>query len=209
MYTIYVLWIVIAICELQPEKVMDCVKKRTALGNYWSATMVLEGLYTPLLYLAAYLPTFASKQGIEVRHVISRNDGHDSHIIEHWIEERQRRLHIGLEGTWKFYGGGYGVLFHFCDYCGLKFARAFVKSRMQWQRWMLWVIAELFWPCYIAQILLSGVWLYSLIAITVSLAESGIASMEWDFGQLLPAVLVVLPVQSLVSSIAGMLIYLT
>jgi hypothetical protein len=69
---------------------------------------------------------------------------------------------------------------------------------------MLWVVAELLFPWYIAGIILGVLWAFSLGAITLILWQSGLAS-SWDFVQLLPALMVLLPFPSLISMVAGML----
>lgn len=73
---------------------------------------------------------------------------------------------------------------------------------------MLWAAAELLFPWYIAGIILGVLWAFSLGALILSLYQSGLAS-SWDFGQLLPAVMVLLPFQSFISVIAGTLTHFT
>jgi len=61
----------------------------------------------------------------------------------------------------------------------------------------------LLFPWYTAGIILGAVWVFSLGALILSLHQNGLTS-SWDFGQLLPTFMVLLPFHSFVSAIAGM-----
>jgi hypothetical protein len=209
MYIIYILWLVVAVQILSPNKPRGSTKEPQVIANFWRAATYIEALGVMWIYLIAYLPIFLSKEAAEVRDVISKGSKGDLEVVKAWIDHHKRRNSSGsvLRTVWKKYNP-YAFARRYLTRFAVRFSELYVNTKSKWLRCMLWAAAELLFPWYIAGIILGVLWAFSLGALILSLYQSGLAS-SWDFGQLLPAVMVLLPFQSFISVIAGTLTHFT
>jgi hypothetical protein len=205
MYIIYILWLVVATQILSPNKPRGSEKEPRVIGDFWRAATYIEALGVMWIYLITYLPIFLSKEAAEVRNVISEGSNGDFKFVEEWVNHHGRRRSTGsvFRTTWKRYNL-YAITRRYLTRFAVRFCKLYISPGPKWRQWLLWVIAELLFPCYIAGIILGVLWAFSLGALILSLYQSGLAS-SWDFGQLLPAFMVLLPFQSLASVFAGTL----
>lgn len=205
MYIIYILWLVVAAQILSPTKPRGSTKEPPAIAHFWHAATYIEALGVMWIYLITYLPIFLSKAATKVRNAISEGRERDFYVVNAWILHHRWRKPTAVERRtiWKRFNP-YAVVRRFLTRFAVRFSELYVITRSIWLRRMLWVVAELLFPWYIAGIILGVLWAFSLGALILSLWQSGLAS-SWDFGQLLPAFMVLLPFQSLISAIAGML----
>ena len=204
MFIVYGLWLIVGIMELNPNKPKNSEKKESALSQFWHAAVVIEALAIFWIYLICYLPLFLSKEATAVRDAISKRDERHFDEIRSWIMYHRRRRSTGFASHtgWRRHNP-YAVIRRRLTRLAVKFAEFYIKPMTPSRRWWLWLAAELMFPWYIASIVLSITWLFSLGALIVSLIQSGLASDTWSFGQLLPAVLVLLPFGSFVTAVAG------
>lgn len=207
MVLVYVLWLIIAILELSPNKPKDSDKKTSMLSNFWHTAITLEALGISWIFLIVYLPLFLSEEATTVRNVISEGREDRFEVIKTWTNHhRRRRSSLGSTGRvgWKRYNP-YAIVRSQLTRLAVRFAEDYVQPASSAKRWLLWCTAELLFPWYIASSVITLVWIFSLGALIVSLVQSGLASDTWSFGQLLPAVLVLLPFQSFITAVAGQL----
>lgn len=205
MYIIYILWLAVATQILSPKKPAGSEKLPRVIATFWHAATYIETLGVMWIYLITYLPIFLSKEAAEVRNVISHGSSGDFEVVKTWISYHRRRRSSGsvIRTRWKRYNL-YAVVRRYLTRFAIRFSELYISPGPKWRQWLLWGTAELLFPCYIAGIILGVLWAFSLAALILSLYQSGLAS-SWDFGQLLPAFLVLLPFQSLASVFAGTL----
>jgi hypothetical protein len=203
MYVIYILWLVVATQILSPNKPPGSEKEPRVIGDFWHAATYIEALGVMWIYLITYLPIFLSEKAAEVRNAIGEGPRGDFEVVKAWIGHHRRRRSTGsvIRTVWKRYNL-YAVARRYLTRLAVRFSELYVSPGPKWRQWLLWGTAELLFPCYIAGIILGVLWAFSLGALILSLYQSGLAS-SWDFGQLLPAFMVLLPFQSLASVFAG------
>jgi hypothetical protein len=204
MYIIFVLWLVVAGQILAPDKPKDSDKKTKLISDFWHAATVIEIFGIMWVYLITYLPIFLSEDATKVRTIISDGSREDVEIVQAWIRRHQRRWSTrgASQTSWKRFNP-YTVIRRHLTKWAVQFGSTFVEAKSTTHRWGLWFVAELLMPWYTTGIIIGGLWAFSLGALIFSLHQNGLTS-SWDFGQLLPAVMIVLPFQSLVSAITGM-----
>lgn len=204
MYIIYILWLVVATQILSPNKPKGSTKEPRVFVDFWHAATYIEALGVMWIYLLTYLPIFLSTEAAEVRNVISEGPSGNFEVVEEWIRYHKRRRSTGsvFRTAWKRYNV-YAVARRYLTRFAVRFSELYVSPGPKWRQWLLWAIAELLFPHYVVGIILGVLWAFSLGTLILSLYLSGLA-YSWDFGQLLPAFMVLLPFQSFVSVIVGM-----
>lgn len=207
MYLIFALWLIVAGQILAPDKPKDSEKKPKLISDFWHAATVIEAFGIMWVYLITYLPIFLSEDATRIRTIISEGSRGDIEVVRTWILRHQRRwsTHTISRAAWKRYNP-YAVARRYLTQWAVHFGNSFVKAESRRQRWGLWVAAELLMPWYTTGIILGVLWVFSLGALILSLYQNGLAS-SWDFGQLLPAFMILLPFQSLVGALTGTLPY--
>ena len=206
MFIVYGLWLIVAMMELAPYKPKDSNKKAEMLSQFWHAAVVIEALGIMWIYLIVYVPLFLSEEGTVVRSIICDRDEARFDTIRMWIMQHRRRRSSGLSSRtgWRLYNPYAATRSKLTD-LAVKFAQRYIQPMSAKRRWFLWLSAEFVFPWYIASFVITITWVFSLAALIISLIQSGLASDSWKFGQLLPAVLVLLPFSSLTTAIAGKL----
>ena len=204
MFVVYGLWFIVAMMELAPYKPKNSTKKASTLSQFWHAAIVIEALSIMWIYLIVYVPLFLSEEGTVVRSIISERDETRFESIRIWIMQHKRRRSSGFSNRmgWRSYNP-YALARSKLTDLAVKFAHLYVQPMSATRRWFLWLSAELLFPWQIASYVITLTWVFSLAALIVSLVQSGLATDSWKFGQLLPAVLVLLPFSSLATAIAG------
>jgi hypothetical protein len=204
MYIIYILWMIPAGYILSPKKPHHSEKKTTVVARFWHATTVIEAIGMMWIYLITYLPIFLSEEAYTVRNVISEGSREDFEPVRAWIRRHEDRQSLGRvpRTTWKKYNP-YAVSRRHLTRFALCFGKRYINEKSRWRRAILWALSELFFPFYVTGILLVLLWAYSLGALAFALRQSGLARYSWDFGQLLPVLMVLLPFQGLVTTISG------
>ena len=204
MFVVFVLWFIVAAMELSPNKPTGSTKKAMMLAHFWHAAIIIEALGIMWIYLIVYLPLFISEEASIVRSIIAERDESRFELIRAWMLQHKRRRSSGtsIRSGWRLYNPYVIVRSHITD-LAVRFGEIYILPTSTARRWFLWSVAEIFFPWYIATIATTLMWMFSLAALIVSLVQSGLASESWKFGQLLPAVLVLLPFSSLATAIAG------
>jgi hypothetical protein len=204
MYIIYGLWLVVAVRILSPDKPKDSEKLPAPASRFWHAATVIEVVGIMWIYLLTYLPVFLSEQAAEVRTIVSRvsPSTQDIVFIREWLALVKPLSQGGDSGSvWHRYNPC--VLAKRCLFkTAAAFSERYVETDSKLTRWILSLIAEVIFPWRMAGVWLALLWAFSLGALIYSLLQNGLTS-SWDFGQLLPVFMILLPIVSLVTSIFG------
>ncbi|GFF25247.1 hypothetical protein IFM46972_01339 [Aspergillus udagawae] len=193
MYIIYGLWLVVAVRILSPNKPKDSQKLPSLASRFWHAATVIEAIGIMWIYLLTYLPVFLSEQAMEVRTIVSRVSlsTQDIAFIREWLALVKPLSHSAASGSiWHRYNP-YAI----AKRCLFKMAVAFSER-------IISLIVEVIFPWSTAGVWLALLWAFSLGALIYSLLQNGLTS-SWDFGQLLPVFMILLPIVNLVTSIIG------
>ncbi|GFF42801.1 hypothetical protein IFM51744_05267 [Aspergillus udagawae] len=204
MYIIYGLWLVVAVRIPSPNKPKDSQKLPSLASRFWHATTVIEAIGIMWIYLLTYLPVFLSEQAMDVRTIVSRVSlsTQDIAFIQEWLALVKPLLHSAASGsTWHRYNP-YAIAKRCLFKMAVAFSERYVEAGSKLTRRIISLIAELISPWSTAGVWLALLWAFSLGALIYSLLQNGLTS-SWDFGQLLPVFMILLPIVSLVTSIIG------
>ncbi|KAG2001108.1 hypothetical protein GB937_010496 [Aspergillus fischeri] len=204
MYIIYGLWLVVAVRILSPNKPKDSEKLSSLASKFWHAATVIEAISIMWIYLLTYLPVFLSEQAMEVRTIVGRvsPSAQDIVFIREWLALVKPLSHSGAsDSIWHRYNP-YVIAKPCLFKTAVAFSERYVETDSKLTRWILSLIAEVIFPWRMAGVWLALLWAFSLGALIYSLLQNGLTS-SWDFGQLLPVFMTLLPIVSLVTSIIG------
>ncbi|RHZ70205.1 hypothetical protein CDV55_107497 [Aspergillus turcosus] len=204
MYIIYGLWLVVVVRILSPNKPKDSEKLPSVASKFWHAATVIEVIGIMWIYLLTYLPVFLSEEAAEVRTIVGRvsPSAQDIVFIREWLALVKPLSHSGDSGSIWYRYNPY-VLAKRCLFkTAVAFSEGYVETDSKLTRWILCLMAEVIFPWSMAGVWLALLWAFSLGALIYSLLQNGLTS-SWDFGQLLPVFMILLPIVSLITSIVG------
>ena len=200
MHSIYILWLVVAghvLTRRRPECHGPKLPRRIRI--FWHAVTLTEIFGIMWIYAITCIPIFLSDDATRVRDAISNDDETSFVFVSNWISKRARPDTMSV---WERFSP-YTIVTPFAA-C---FIKSYINEQLNWRCWMLRLAAELLFPWRTAGLILAILWLLSLGALILTLLQNGLAK-SWDFGQLLPTFMVLLPFHTLVAAIAGMFTYL-
>ncbi|GAQ05356.1 hypothetical protein ALT_2677 [Aspergillus lentulus] len=180
------------------------VKLPSVVSKFWHAATVIEAIGIMWIYLLTYLPVFLSEQAMQVRTIVSRVSPSAQEIvfIREWLATVKPLSHNATSGPiWHRYNP-YVIAKQRLFKIAVAFSDRYVQTDSKLTRWILSLVAEVIFPWRMAGVWLALLWAFSLGALIYSLLQNGLTSF-WDFGQLLPVFMILLPIVSLVTSIIG------
>ena len=206
MYIIYILWLVIIVQILKPEKTSNASPKLPGpTSKFWHAASYIEAIGIMGLYIITYLPIFFSKEAMRVRICIAMNPDELQEALNDWRPYRRDAKSWFKEYSRTDRMNLYKVIRSSLTRFAVEFSKAYVKQgRSSWNRNLLWIASEILLPFYVTPFLLIVLWAFGLGFMGFKVSQNNL-SVDWSFGQLLPPMLVVLPLQSFIGSFAGML----
>jgi hypothetical protein len=165
---------------------------------------MIEAIGIMWIYLLTYLPVFLSEQAMEVRTIVSRVSPSAQEIvfIREWLATVKSLSRSGAsDSIWQRYNP-YDIAKRCLFKIAVAFSERYVEADSELTRCILSLVAEVIFPWRMAGVWLALLWAFSLGALIYSLLQNGLTS-SWDFGQLLPVFMILLPIVSLVTSIIG------
>jgi uncharacterized membrane protein len=212
MLTAYVLWIlanntVFVVLEeilARPEWLdADSTETYTLMHDALSVLFAIEcGLMT-WVYLSMIPSLYLSDELIKVRKIVARwplrKANIDTTIISDWLQERQMGRSINRNGeVTQSSTIGHIILTPYAMFC-----RLYLRTKSKAARALLWLVAELFFPWMVIPAVLLLLFVGLLIFLCYA-AKAFQKDTEWNYGQVLTLVMLVLPFWSMICLYAGM-----
>jgi len=151
MYAIHILWLVVAVEILQPNKPSGSTKEPRVIGDFWHAATYIEALDIMWIYLITYLLIFLSREAADVRNVISEGSDGDFEIVRKWVAHHRRRRRSTASArrpVLKRYNI-YATVQRYITRLAVRFGELYVATGSNSSQRLLWIVAELLFPWYI------------------------------------------------------------
>jgi len=218
MYIIYAFWLVVVVHIIKPNRSKTTRPRLpNAMSDFWHAAAYIEAIGVMYAYLLTYLPIFLSQEAADVRRTIASGSMED-HTAAHEAWGRYRNTRP--EGQTGCPSGSqpltrrlsstvtrlnpYKRLRHTLTDLAFNLSEHYLLTpNRSLRRRLLRYLAEVLFPWSTTPYLLAVLWLFGLSFMSLNLHQNGDAG-RWSLGQLLPPFLVLLPLLTLLGSLAGM-----
>ena len=192
MMVVFALWAVIGYYELRPD---GSYHKPIPIVSFWHGATCIEFIGTFWAYVLTCFPIFISDEAIAVGRALSSSD---EPALRESLRLWEKRCLVPSQ-KWC----SPASLINMFRRISVEFL-IYVADGARWNKYILRVTFSVLCSRQTIRVLLSGMWVFTLSALSVGYFTSS-HGMDWNFGQLLSLAMVILPVQSFISAIASTL----